>query len=138
MTVKKTIDSSFGDMEFQYLWKKKDTIVLWEKEFPVEVHVSDLDEEGILPVQREVYQRVWGRIPELVEANKDALKKYIRELAGASLSEHIANYLTPRSVLFHRDGTWGILFDCVFDPEHGVALFFDGEKPQVSGQDKFI
>ena len=138
MTVKKIIDPSFGEMEFRYLWERDETLSLWGSKFPVKIHVSDLDEEGILPIQEETYQKVWPHIPELIESNKSALVEYVQELAGTTLSKDIDAYLTPRSILFERDGSWGILFDCDFDPEHGVALFFKDGKAQVSSQDSFI
>ena len=136
--IKKEIDPVFGAIEFKYLWKKNENLLLWGKEFPISIHVADLDEEGILPIQREAYQKSWPHISEFIESNKGTLLKYIQELAGVPLSKNIDDYLTPRSLLFERDGSWGVLFDCDFDLEHGVALIFKEESFQVSSQSDFI
>ena len=46
--------------------------------------------------------------------------------------------LTPRTVLFNRDKSWGILFDCNWDIENGLAVFVVADRIKVGPQDVFL
>ncbi|HIE34698.1 MAG TPA: DUF2004 domain-containing protein [Campylobacterales bacterium] len=46
--------------------------------------------------------------------------------------------LIPKTIIFERDSSWGILFDTDYDVEDGVAVFIINEKIQVGPQDLFL
>ena len=44
----------------------------------------------------------------------------------------------PKTIIFERDDSWGILFNTDYDIENGVALFIINKKILVGPQDLFL
>ena len=60
--------------------------------------------------------------------------KTLRDATNLSLDE----LLEPKSIVFERDNSWGILFECNCDIENGIALFIKNGEIKVGSQDDFL
>ena len=138
--MKKINDPIFGEMEYRYSWKRNMIIRSFGQEFQVELNVNDLDEEGILDTQRDAYRKVENNISQYIDDNSDKLADYcVGTFALTNISSPtILSHLRPKTLVFQRDGTWGVLFDCDYDIEHGIALYFKKEDVFVGVQDDFL
>jgi hypothetical protein len=68
-------------------------------------------------------------IAVISEKARKAIEDYINhnlETIKSSLSDvvlsEIEKLVSPRSMVFFADGKYGILFDCAWDLEHGLAV----------------
>jgi hypothetical protein len=137
-------DKDFGELEFKYMWQKREPEIIdfLGKKYPVLIQIKSYShEDEITDSQREMYNNFKANGPKLISKSIAELKSYCEmafERSGLTDAD-IAEGLKPRSVLFQRNNTWGILFDCLWDEEHGVAVYFCEENSvKASSQDSFI
>ncbi|MBI9109966.1 hypothetical protein [Maridesulfovibrio ferrireducens] len=138
--MKKVQDPIFGNMDYKYSWKKNENLWLWGHNITVTIVASDTDEEGINKTQQNAYKQVKNKIQDVIVQNFDLIVAYCNDafyLGGKSKVE-ISSHITPKSVNFQRDGSWGILFDCDYDIDHGLVLYFENGKAFVGAQDDFL
>lgn len=134
-------DPIFGRMEYDHSWSKKQAVNWWgEQEVLVEITAQAYNGDDITDLQRESYVEYSGNINNLSLNSKEKLCDFAKRFYDKEYSgTEITNILKPRTVLFHRDGTWGILFDSEFDIENGVALYKNKHGETVVGtQDDFL
>lgn len=134
----KTItDPIFGEMSYNYSWEKQHRLDLWDKIYLIKIVANDIDENGISQTQRDTYNAVEECFSDIILKNSDKIKHYIHEAFEQNAIE-LSSALSPRSIVFQRDGSWGILFDCAYDEDHGIALYFIDQKAHVGSQDAFL
>ena len=139
--MKKIQDEVFGEVIFSNLsWKKNIDVIVWGEEVSLEVNVNDLDEEGISDIQHKKYAQVKDTISKYIDDNLENFIEYCKNSFDLSdiTSSDISSNLHPQTVVFQRDGSWGVLFDTKYDIEHGIALFFEGDNVHVDIQDEFL
>ena len=67
----------------------------------------------------------------------DRLKrKYPKEVFD--INTKLDDILEPTSVIFERDNSWGVLFECDCDIENGLAVFIKNGEIKVGSQDDFL
>jgi len=129
-------DEVFGQLERKYNLFKYETMNLFAQEFKVKIVVEFYDNDSILNVQQQNYKNYLTYIKENNEKIINLIKKYFLDVYEKDVD--IKAEITPTTVYFSRDGSWGILFDTKFDEENGFALFVENEKLSVGTQDMFI
>jgi hypothetical protein len=115
MKMDKIQDIVFGEMEIKHGWQKKQVIQFWDTPVVFRIKAAQYENKEITDSQRKNYQYVIDNIAGIAEHCKKAINAYKSklELNGA---------VTPKTMIFFADGTHGILFDCEWDTEHGLAV----------------
>ena len=54
------------------------------------------------------------------------------------INAKLDDILEPTSVIFERDNSWGVLFECDCDIENGLAVFIKNGEIKVGSQDDFL
>jgi len=129
-------DNYFGEMVYKHSWTKTDTICLFDKAYKVKVVAQAYKGDTILDIQRENYVN----FRNYLEENKVAIEKKLKEYCKTNYNtdKTLDECLTPKTVIFERDGSWGILFDTEYDIENGVALFVINGQLEVGTEDSFL
>jgi len=129
-------DEVFGQLERKYNLFKYETMNLFDQECKVKIVVEFYDNNSILNVQQQNYKNYLIYIKENNEKIIALIKKYFLDVFGKDID--IKSEITPTTIYFSRDGSWGILFDTKLDKENGFALFVKNEKLSVGTQNMFI
>jgi len=129
-------DEVFGQLERKYNLFKYETMNLFGQEYKVKIVVELYENDSILNVQQQNYKNYLTYIKENNEKIIALIKKYFLDVFGKDID--MKSEITPTTIYFSRDGSWGILFDTKLDKENGFALFLKNEKLSVGTQDMFI
>lgn len=127
MEIETVTDPVFGEMTFRHTWKGKTTLP-WNgntgrEEIPVTLYADAYTGQKILPVQQECYSAFLRDRDRILDQMRDCLWKYCQRSYDSALTRpDFLQKVTPKSLLFNRDGTWGILFECPWDPEMDLAV----------------
>jgi len=54
------------------------------------------------------------------------------------ITPELISHVKPTSLYIQRNGAWAVIFECDFDPEHGIALFEEAQGIVVSSLDDFL
>lgn len=130
------LDKVFGEMEYKHSWTKKDSFSFLDKAYIVNVTAQAYKGNDILESQQSSY----SNYRKYFEENKSEIKEKLIEYCKSTYDTDtpIEECLIPKTIIFERDNSWGILFDTDYDVENGVALFVINEKIQVGPQDLFL
>jgi hypothetical protein len=131
------IDKVFGKMEYKHSWRKKDCFLFLDKAYIVNIIAQAYQGDDILEIQRNNYMNYKREI----EINETEIKKKLVEYCQFTYNIDILLEecrLKPKTIIFERDGSWGILFDIDYDIENGIALFFIDRQIQIGHQDLFL
>jgi len=129
------IDSVFGALEHKYNFYKYEVVKLFDQEYKVKIVVESYD-DTITDLQKENYLNYLDYLASNKSAVEELIKQYFRDVYGKDID--IQENLTPTTIYFSKDGSWGILFDTNLDEENGFALFVVDNQLQVGTQDMFI
>ena len=129
-------DEVFGQLERKYNLFKYETMNLFGQEYKVKIVVELYENDSILNVQQQNYKNYLTYIKENNEKIIALIKKYFLDVFGKDID--MKSEITPTTIYFSRDGSWGILFDTKLDKENGFALFLKNEELSVGTQDMFI
>lgn len=134
--LEKIIDKVFGEMEYKHSWTKKDSFLFLDKAYAVNVTAQAYKGDDILESQQSNY----SNYRKYFEENKAEIKEKLIEYCQSTYNTDalLEECLIPKTIIFERDGSWGILFDTDYDVEDGVAVFIINEKIQVGPQDLFL
>ncbi|EHR41412.1 hypothetical protein [Alishewanella jeotgali] len=134
-------DPVFGLMTFNHSWEKTESIYWWGgAERSVNIVAFAYTGDQISSIQRDAYEDYRLNVVSVIDNNLSLLLQYLSENFDSKISSKgIFEKITPRSVVFQKDGTWGILFDCIFDAENGISLYKNtNNKWSVGLQDDFL
>lgn len=130
------LDKAFGEMEYKHSWTKKESFLFLGKEYVVNITAQAYKGNDILESQRSNYSNYKRYLEENEAEIKEKLTEYCKSTYNIDVS--LEECLIPKTIIFERDGSWGILFDTDYDIENGVALFVINKKIQVGPQDLFL
>ena len=129
MQVRKIQDPVFGDMEVRHGWQKEELVQFWNKKISLRIKAAQYDNKEITDIQRKNYRYVIGNIKSISEKTKSAITAYMATNKETILSNlpnsanfSAENLVVPKALIFFADGLFGILFDCEWDSEHGLAV----------------
>lgn len=126
-------DAVFGEMKYKHRWYKDAQIALFGKAWNVTVVAKAYSGKAITDTQRNSYQWYNAHSEEISSKIAELIINYINtnceELAiswfGArrvGTAAELDGIVTPTSLLVKQDGTMLVLFNCVWDEEHGFAV----------------
>lgn len=136
MMENKIIDNTFGEMEYKHSWIKKDSFLFLDKAHIVNIIAQAYKGDDIVDAQRENYLNYKKFLEEHQDEYEKKLQDYCNEICDDKMS--LDKCLTPTSIIFERDGSWGVLFESDCDIENGVALFIRNNTIEVGPQDSFL
>ncbi|HDR1092028.1 TPA: hypothetical protein QB349_001525 [Pasteurella multocida] len=119
------------DLVFDYGWRKPIIIEFYGVDIEIELVFDAYKNEGINSKQEESYN--------LFLSNKENYEKKIISL----LNEYIENKkienaeVQAKTILFNYDGSFGLLCNCSWDIENGIAVILYPESKVVI-QDNFL
>lgn len=130
------LDKVFGEIEYKHSWTKKDSFLFLGKAYVVNIIAQAYKGDEILESQRSNY----ANYKKYLEKNKNEIEQKLIEYCKITYNTEVLldECLVPKTIVFERDGSWGILFDTKYDAENGVALFIVDGKIQVDAQDVFL
>lgn len=153
-------DSVFGNVEFDYGWRKEDIKEFWGKERKFEVVVDTYTEyDEITKSQKDAYLKFYNNFQYLMnQALKEIFnyyKEHYTEKASQSKineSEHafyiksekeILNIIQPLQLIIlnsmDNKRVVGLTCNCTWEAEHGIGVKFEDEKiTQIGTQDIII
>lgn len=150
-------DEAFGELRFEHLWVRDYRLQLFGREHPVRLVVEGDEGAPVEQAQREAYRRFEKRKDQLLKQAEDALFAHYQEVApecrarfGRSADElapvlrdkqELARLVRPKEILFQESSepdrrVVGILLECSWEPELGLAVKFVNEAvDEVGPQD---
>jgi hypothetical protein len=109
-------DKTFGEVEIKHGWQKRQIIQFWNRPVDFKIKIAQYSNSEITDIQRENYQFVLDNIGLISSRSKESLEEYVKKI-GQEVSR-----ITPKTLIFFADGKFGILLDCGWDIEHGLAV----------------
>lgn len=156
----KIVDETFGVIEFDYYWEGSTEIEIYGKRRTIKLSIDGDDGGEFQDEQKTAFTNFNSRKKELLELAEIEIYKYylsvyeeIRDMVGESADdvaphinnkEDISRIVTPKELLVrtvHNNGIRriGLLFECTWEPEHGLAVRFENENiTEVGFQDIII
>lgn len=133
-------DPVFGEMTYNHAWYKYEDINWWGlKTKNVKVTAHGYSGETISKHQQTSYLHYEKTIDDVIRKVIPDIVTYLKKHHGVVYTnKNVVEALSPVNVLFLKDGNWGILFDSVDDPEHGLAVYTEGKTFNVGPQDNFL
>lgn len=140
-------DEIFGEMNYKHRWFKTETLNIFGHDFPITIVAKAFSGKPITEEQRAAYK--WFKenlskndsiMTELainyINDNCQEFASYWRGARMVNAASDLAQILTPRTILFSKEGGVLVLIDCPWD-EHGIAIQL---KPEVDigCQDSFL
>jgi hypothetical protein len=141
------VDRVFGELSFKYGWKRKDEIFIFGKREEIVLTVMGNKEGDILDTQREAYlnfKNIEAKIAAEVEETiykyylnecdeyRDMLEDGADELAPIiNNRKELSKLVKPQEMVILKKQDireLGILFQCTWDIEAGVAVRIENEK----------
>ena len=125
----------FGELVFDYGWKGKTNILLWDKTYEIIVDASAYYEsEKITTEQETVYMDFNEKKSEKQKIIETLLLDYFNnELDKKQLSQR----LTPKELVIEREGEMALLFEDKEDLDNGLAVVLYPDE-EVMTQDEYL
>ena len=122
-------DKIFGEVSFDAGWNKDENISLWGKTNGILVTaVAYYESEAITEAQQSSYRSY--------NLNKSIMEKKIEQLLSNYMDEP-EKHLTPRFLVFEKDGAYALMLDDDNDPDNGVAVQL-APVAKVTSQDAYL
>lgn len=134
--MEKIKDIVFGEMIYKYSWTKKDSFIFLGKTYTVNITAQAYKGDKILESQQENFKKFKDFLNEHSNNIEQKLKEYLKNMLKVEGS--LTDLLEPKTIIFERDNSWGILFETEYDIENGIALFIKNDEIKVGTQDEFI
>jgi hypothetical protein len=152
----------FGVLELvvSNLWKREMPLTIFDREWTVELLVNIHPDEGVEQNQVQAFAAYQKQVSAIAKASEEAILKYYQSVcddyrgrAGvtdphdkrlplADSTSDIARLVEPRGVTFpyvRPRPTFGLLFECTWEEEHGLAVKWEaGKITEVGYQDIVI
>jgi len=140
----------FGELSYDYGWKREITINLFGFERIVTLIIDGEEDAEFEEAQVNAYNSFFRNKDSLLKQAEDAILKYYlevymeyRERLGdqfadtmapvLSTKEEVAKITEPKQLLFpmvfdEEVRQVGLLLECTWEPEHGLAVKFEDEE----------
>ena len=130
-------DVSFGEMKYRYGWVKKQKMMFWGSVRELKIKAKAYKGESIVQAQRDSYKQFNENIAAVSARSLELMAEYMKKNYGKGDYETVKELVTPRSILFKQDGSYGILCDFAYDEEHGLVICL-APTEEVGIQDIFL
>lgn len=118
-------------------------IIIWDREFDIEVRYSCYPGEEITQTQKDALTK-FCEDTEMIADCIQKVKKYIANASDGSLEandiENIFKYVMPKYLYIPRSDkrTIAVMFNFKFDIENGIAVVFKNEKFDEIGEQDIV
>lgn len=119
-------------------------MVLWGREFNLDITYDCYSNEKVLPTQETAVQE-FPKLSEEIDFSLDKVKEYClsknRKEIGTDVIENIFKYVMPRYLFVPRDDKKQIvalMCNYKFDPDSGIAIVFENGKFKEIGEQEII
>ncbi len=134
-------DPIFGEMIYKHRWQKTETINMFGKNFDIVIAAKAYYKKPITKEQQKSYKdfkknelkilnEVSLKITEYINSNKE-------DILINDTNLELSKLLTPKTLLFKQEGDAILLFDCVWDIEHGIGVNITSNF-EIGSQDIFL
>ncbi len=139
MNTKQFNDCVFGEMTYNQAWIKTQYI-MWEgKSVSVRIKAKAKPGENIIDVQRQKYDFFSKNMPSIMHECQMGLLRFCQRNYDQELTDkNIFTVVVPISIIFKRNGNWGILFKCKWEDEINLVAKFDDSGIEVGVDDIFL
>ena len=138
----------FGEMKYKHRWYKNEIIRFFNKEWQVTVVAKAYSGKSITEQQQNSYTLFKKNENKIVAEITEKITNYVNENCeelssswmGARMvtsPSDLADITFPKTLLFMQSGELIVLFDCVWDIEHGLAVQVFPEY-KIGSQDCFL
>lgn len=152
-------DKLFGELTYDYGWNGKTDITILNKRIFIDLFINCELNEMISPNQRVAFIEFRENSLEIIKDAEEAILKYYRDVfkdyqaqlddlelikekaPDISTIEELYKLVSPTTLLIDYDfndntNRVGILYDCTWEPEHGLAVKIEnGSVVKVGFQD---
>ena len=134
--MEKLNDKVFGEMIYKHSWTKQDSFKFMDKTYNVNITAQAYKGDNILESQQDNFIVFKDFLNKHNKDIEQKLKDYLKNMFNVEGS--LTDLLEPKTIIFERDNSWGILFEIDYDVENGIALFIQNDEIKVGPQDEFI
>ena len=122
-------DKIYGEVSFDAGWNRTEKMSLWGKTNDILITaVAYYESETINEAQQSAYRSF--------NLNKSIMEKKIEQLLSNYMDEP-EKHLTPRFLVFEKDGAYALMLDDDNDPDNGVAVQL-APVAKVTSQDAYL
>lgn len=107
-------DNVFGEMEYDYGWRKNEIITIFNEDFEIEVVASAFSEKPISDIQREKYKRFQDDYTEIAQKIENVIEEYKKQYG--------LDTITLKTLIIQQSGEVGILCDSSIAIEEGLLI----------------
>ena len=140
----------FGKIKYDYYWTRKQDMDIFGKKRSVNLLIQGEEDAEFEQAQKDAFVRFFDNITQILKEAENDIYKYYKAICQEyrdrivdgsadetapiiSSQEEIYRLVEPTDVIFRwsfgKDvRVVGILFDCTWEPEHGLAVKFKDEK----------
>lgn len=120
-----------NDLVFDYGWRKAIPFIFQGKETQIELVFSAMKGQDLSEIQTQILSQLTELQAEYQRKVSELLAKYIQQ---KGIKQALVK---PRTLLIQRNGSIGLLCDCNWDEENGIAIVIQPEE-YVTIQDDFL
>ncbi|QHT59015.1 hypothetical protein GXP70_02920 [Paenibacillus lycopersici] len=133
------VDPVFGEVTYAYGWSKPFEVRLWNRGYRIDCVASAYKGQEIAEEQRRQFRYFLERQSDNERRICELLEQYYSLQIGPVITGNAQLQLMvkPTELVFERDGSYAMLFDCSWDADNGVAVRLSPEE-QVGPQNLFI
>ncbi len=136
-------------MKKNYTFGKETTIKLWNAQYKLDIIANAYDGQEILESQIERL-KYFGENQESISATSlNKLKEYYNkkyaeisayktDLKKDISEKELINLIKPKAIIFTRYERFGIICDCAWDDEHGIAIMCKGNDIWIGYEDEVL
>lgn len=137
-------DEVLGALVFNRGWTKEENLKWWGYDIRLKIVVSAYENEIVNANQREGYLSFKENILDISDISLKKTKEYIKKIKNEVLPyidfneipDDIAKIVDPDSIIILESGSVGVLCNCAWDREHGIAILInDNHNIEVGPQD---
>lgn len=139
-------DEVLGTLVFDRGWTKEENFKWWGYETRLKVIVSAYENETVNIKQREGYVKFKNNIINISNDSLIKTKEYIEIIKDEILAyidfneipDNILKIVKPNSIMILESGNIGVLCDCSWDAEQGIAILIDNNGDIEVGPEDII
>lgn len=146
-------DKILGELIYDHGFEKIEELQFFSKKYNIRVALQSYD-ETITNEQRDAYIEFKENYDTVIEKLPNILLEYYLKIYDSFISEivdlpekidkeHIneetvVKLVIPKTLYITKKGKYGLLCNCYWDQEHGIAILFEHNSLSIIEQDELI
>lgn len=137
-------DEVLGTLVFDRGWTKEENFKLWGYDLKLKIVFSAYENESINDDQRKGYINFKENLLDISSRSLRKTEEYIQKIENEvipyidfdRIPDDISRIVKPSSIMILESGNIGVLCDCSWDMDHGIAILISDRKNiEVGSQD---